>query len=67
MQQLLGELEHIYKGEIIRQLSKEQEQVSPFIVSRRLADAIQYYYKHDPVKVAEAWGKIENYNLIEKS
>ena len=61
IQQLLGELEHIYKGEIIGQLSKEQEQVSPFIVSRRLADAIQYYYKHDPVKVAEAWGKIENY------
>ena len=60
-QQLLGELEHIYKGEIIKQLSKEQESVSPFIVSRRLADAIQYYYEHDPVKVAEAWGKIENY------
>jgi len=60
-QQLLGDLEHIYKGELIKQLSKEQEEISPFMVSRRLADAIHHYYKHDPAKVAEAWGKIENY------
>jgi len=60
-QQLLGELEHIYKGDLIKQLSKEQEDVNPFIVSRKLADAIQYYYEHEPLKVAEAWGKIENY------
>ncbi len=60
-QQLLGDLEHIYKGELIKQLSKEQEYISPFMVSRKLADAIQYYYEQDPAKIAEAWGKIENY------
>jgi len=60
-QQLLSDLEHIYKGELVKQLSREQQEVSPFMVSRRLADAIQYYYDHDPVKVAEVWGKIENY------
>jgi len=60
-QQLLGDLEYIYKGELIKQLSKEQQDISPFMVSRSLADAIQYYYEHAPAKIAEAWGKIENY------
>jgi len=60
-QQLLGELEHIYKGDLIKNLSKEQQDINPFMVSRRLADAIQYYYEHNPARIAEAWGKIENY------
>jgi 1-acyl-sn-glycerol-3-phosphate acyltransferase len=60
LQQLLGDLEHIYKGHLLEQLS-EEEPVSEFMLSKKLAEAAQYYYEHDPGKIAEVWGKLENY------
>ena len=60
-QQLLGDLEHIYKGHLFKQLSKQDDSINEFILSKKLAEAVQYYYKHEPAKIAEVWGKIENY------
>jgi 1-acyl-sn-glycerol-3-phosphate acyltransferase len=60
LQQLLGDLEHIYKGHLSEQLSQEAP-ISEFIVSKRIAEAVQYYYENDPVKIAQIWGMIENY------
>ena len=60
LQLLLGDLEHIYKGHLLEQLS-EEEPVSEFMLSKKLAEAAQYYYEKDPGKIAEVWGKLENY------
>lgn len=60
LQQLVGDLEHIYKGYLVKQFSTETP-VSEFMLSQKLAAAVQYYYEHDPAKIAEVWGKIENY------
>ena len=60
-QQLLGDLEHIYKDHLAKQLSKQDIKTDEFILSKELAKAVQYYYKHEPLKIAEVWGKVENY------
>jgi len=62
LQHLLGDLEHIYKVPLLEQLSEEAP-VSEFMLSKKLAEAAQYYYEHDPGKIAEVWGKLENYKL----
>lgn len=60
VQQLLSDLEHIYKGHLSDRLSKEME-VNEFLISKKLAEAVQYYYQHQPEKIAEVWGQVENY------
>jgi len=60
VQQLLSDLEHIYKGHLLKKLS-ENMKVDEFLLSKKLAEAVQYYYKNKPEKIAEVWGMIENY------
>ena len=60
VQQLLSDLEHIYKAHISSRLSKEME-VNEFLISKKLAEAVQYYSQHQPEKIVEVWGQIENY------
>ena len=60
VQQLLSDLEHIYKGHLSNRLTEGME-VNEFLISKKLAEAVQYYYQHQPEKIAEVWGRIENY------
>jgi len=60
VQQLLSDLEHIYKGHLSGRLSEKME-VNEFLLSKKLAEAVQYYYQNQPEKIAEVWGQIENY------
>jgi 1-acyl-sn-glycerol-3-phosphate acyltransferase len=65
LEQMVKDLETVYRGELLSELKAEKQSVSPsvmeFVISQRMAECCEYYHQRQPERVKHTHRKIQEY------